>query len=211
MFRRSTVHRGNRHREQRPTFEALEGRQLMSLGGTVRTNQFNESSGGLWFRQRQLGQRLVGGRLDIRGHPHAATTSSRSGSTALVIRSARSSLSAPAPTTKNTRAWRWTTKATSSWAGSRLSQTATRTSSPTSSVPRATRSAASSRSPSARSQQTDAHVAMDAAGDFVVAYTRYTNNNNYDIFAKLYNVNERLVDVVPVAATAAPRPIRASR
>ena len=37
---------------------------------TVRTNQFNESSGGLWFRQRHLGQRLLGGRLDTRGHLH---------------------------------------------------------------------------------------------------------------------------------------------
>ncbi len=51
--------------------------------------------------------------------------------------------------------------------------------------------------------QTDAHVSMDAAGDFVVAYTRYTNKNNYDVFAKLYNVNEKLVDVVSVAVTAA--------
>ncbi len=50
--------------------------------------------------------------------------------------------------------------------------------------------------------QTDPHVAMDAAGDFVVAYTRNTNNNNPDIFAKLYNVNEQLVSVVSVATTS---------
>jgi hypothetical protein len=49
--------------------------------------------------------------------------------------------------------------------------------------------------------QTDAHVAMDAAGDFVVSYTRNTNNNNLDVFAKLYNVNEKLVDVVSVATS----------
>jgi hypothetical protein len=50
--------------------------------------------------------------------------------------------------------------------------------------------------------QTQPSVAMDAAGDFVVSYTRNTNNNNPDIFAKLYNVNEQLVNVVSVATTA---------
>jgi hypothetical protein len=51
--------------------------------------------------------------------------------------------------------------------------------------------------------QTDPHVAMDAAGDFVVSYTRNTNNNNPDIFAKLYNVNEQQVSVVSVATSSA--------
>ena len=50
--------------------------------------------------------------------------------------------------------------------------------------------------------QTQAHVAMDANGDFVVSYTRDTNNNNPDIFAKIYNVNEQLVNVVSVATTS---------
>jgi hypothetical protein len=49
--------------------------------------------------------------------------------------------------------------------------------------------------------QTGPSVAMDAKGDFVVSYTRNTNNNNPDIFAKLYNVNEQLVNVVSVATT----------
>jgi hypothetical protein len=49
--------------------------------------------------------------------------------------------------------------------------------------------------------QTNPHVAMDAAGDFVVSYTRNTNNNNPDIFAKQYNVNEQLLNVVSVATT----------
>jgi hypothetical protein len=51
--------------------------------------------------------------------------------------------------------------------------------------------------------ETDPHVAMDAAGDFVVSYTRNTNNNNPDIFAKLFNVNEQLVNVVSVSTEAA--------
>ncbi len=50
--------------------------------------------------------------------------------------------------------------------------------------------------------QTQPHVAMDAAGDFVVSYTRNTNNNNPDIFAKLYNVNEQQVNVISVATTS---------
>jgi hypothetical protein len=49
--------------------------------------------------------------------------------------------------------------------------------------------------------QTQPSVAMDAKGDFVVSYTRNTNNNNPDIFAKLYNVNEQLVNVVSVATS----------
>jgi hypothetical protein len=51
--------------------------------------------------------------------------------------------------------------------------------------------------------QIQPQVAMDAAGDFVVSYTRDTNNNNFDVFAKQYNVNEQLVNVVSVATTPA--------
>jgi hypothetical protein len=51
--------------------------------------------------------------------------------------------------------------------------------------------------------QTQPSVAIDAASDFVVSYTRNTNNNNPDIFAKLYNANEQLLTVVSVATTAA--------
>jgi hypothetical protein len=51
--------------------------------------------------------------------------------------------------------------------------------------------------------QTQPSVAMDAKGDFVVAYTRNTTNNNPDIFAKQYNVNEQLVTVVSVATSSA--------
>ena len=37
----------------------------------------------------------------------------------------------------------------------------------------------------------------------VVSYTRDTNNNNPDIFAKMYNVNEQLTNVGSVATTSA--------
>jgi hypothetical protein len=47
--------------------------------------------------------------------------------------------------------------------------------------------------------QTNSSVAMDANGDFVVSYTRNTNNTNPNIFAKLYNTNEQLQNVVTVA------------
>jgi hypothetical protein len=50
--------------------------------------------------------------------------------------------------------------------------------------------------------QTNSSVAMDAKGDFVVSYTRDTNNNNPDIFAKLYNTNDQLLNVVTVAGTS---------
>jgi hypothetical protein len=51
-------------------------------------------------------------------------------------------------------------------------------------------------------QQHDPSVAMDARGDFVVAYTRDTNNSNPDVFAKLFNVNNQLVAVDNVAITS---------
>ena len=49
----------------------------------------------------------------------------------------------------------------------------------------------------------DPSIAMDARGDFVVAYTRDTNNNSPDVFAKLYNTSNQLTNVVNVAVTSA--------
>jgi hypothetical protein len=43
---------------------------------------------------------------------------------------------------------------------------------------------------------------MDANGDFVVAYTRVTNGNNFDVFAKQYDANCNLLNVITVAATS---------
>jgi hypothetical protein len=51
-------------------------------------------------------------------------------------------------------------------------------------------------------KETDPDVAIDDRGDFVVSYTRNTNNNNPDIFAKLYNSSDQLLNVVSVATTA---------
>jgi hypothetical protein len=44
-------------------------------------------------------------------------------------------------------------------------------------------------------------VSMDVAGDFVVAYTRITNNTTPNVFAKVYNVNSQLVSVASVGGT----------
>ncbi|WP_422924386.1 hypothetical protein [Singulisphaera sp. PoT] len=51
-------------------------------------------------------------------------------------------------------------------------------------------------------KESDPEVGMDAWGDFVVAYTRNTNNNNPDIFAKRYDSYGNLTQVVNVATTA---------
>ena len=56
--------------------------------------------------------------------------------------------------------------------------------------------------------QTNSSVAMDAKGDFVVSYTRDTNNNNPDIFAKLYNTNDQLLTVVTVAGAPERGPVQ---
>jgi hypothetical protein len=47
--------------------------------------------------------------------------------------------------------------------------------------------------------ESDSDVAMDRYGDFVVSYTRNTNNNNPDIFAKQYNAAGQLLNVINVA------------
>jgi hypothetical protein len=48
-------------------------------------------------------------------------------------------------------------------------------------------------------QETSPDVAMDRSGNFVVAYTRNTNNNNPDDFAKRYNSSGQLLQVIDVA------------
>ena len=48
----------------------------------------------------------------------------------------------------------------------------------------------------------DPSVAEDNAGNFVVAYTRDTNNNNPDVFAKRYNASGQLLSVTSVATSA---------
>ena len=49
--------------------------------------------------------------------------------------------------------------------------------------------------------QYESSVAMDAKGNFVVAYVRDTNNNNPDVFAKAYNSAGQLTDVITVAGS----------
>src|SRR3954470_1713438 len=51
-------------------------------------------------------------------------------------------------------------------------------------------------------RESDPDVATDPAGNFAVSYTRETNNNNPDIFAKQYASNGVLLNVVNVATTA---------
>lgn len=51
-------------------------------------------------------------------------------------------------------------------------------------------------------QETDPDVAMDALGNFAVAYTRNTNNNNPDIFVKRYDHADQLLQVINVATTS---------
>ena len=43
---------------------------------------------------------------------------------------------------------------------------------------------------------------MDDRGNFVVAYTRDTNNNNPDVFAKRYNASNQLLTVINVATSS---------
>jgi hypothetical protein len=47
----------------------------------------------------------------------------------------------------------------------------------------------------------DPDVAMDAFGRFAVAYVRDTNNNNPDVFAKLFDANGNLINVANVGTS----------
>jgi hypothetical protein len=51
-------------------------------------------------------------------------------------------------------------------------------------------------------RQHQSSVAMDGAGNYTVAYTRDTNNNNPDVFAKRYDTNGVLQSVLTVAGSA---------
>ena len=51
--------------------------------------------------------------------------------------------------------------------------------------------------------ESDSHVAMDSYGNFVISYTRDTNNDNPDIFAKRYNASTQLLGVITVGASSA--------
>jgi hypothetical protein len=48
----------------------------------------------------------------------------------------------------------------------------------------------------------DSHVAMDGFGGFVVSYTRDTNGNNPDVFAKRYDASGNLLKVIDVATSS---------
>jgi hypothetical protein len=202
ILNRSTVHRGTRQRKQHPTFEALEGRELMSLGvqfGPINTTSHqgagtsanassaNGSSVVVWTDQISptqhdiLAQRLnsagtkVGPQIVVSGGPDDEEYAS------VAMDNQGDFVVSWMQTQPNGNTDILARKFGPS--GNALGSI----------VPVAV----------GTFPQTDAHVAMDAAGDFVVAYTRYTNKNNYDVFAKLYNVNEQQVDVVSVAVTAA--------
>ena len=200
MFRRSTVHRGTRHRKQRLTVEALEGRQLMSLGAqfgpinstnhegvfaSANASSANGSSVVAWTYQVTptqhdiLAQRLnaagnkVGPQMVVSGGPDDE------GYASVAIDNRGDFVVAWEQTESNGNTDILARKFGPS--GNALGGI----------VPVAV----------GTFPQTDPHVAMDAVGDFVVSYTRNTNNNNLDVFAKLYNVNETLVDVVSVATS----------
>jgi hypothetical protein len=49
--------------------------------------------------------------------------------------------------------------------------------------------------------ESQSSASMDAAGDFVVAYTRNTNNTTPNVFAKIYNTNSQLLSVTSVGGT----------
>jgi hypothetical protein len=196
-----------RTRRRRPALEALEGRQLMSVGpedfGTVNTTTRNAQVGSVnatssfgtsvvvWVDTFSDG---VNGRpfdLDIRAQRY----DSSGGKTGPEIVVAFTSLVERAPSVAINGSGHFVVTYTQGVAGGDSNVLAQRYDPSGNAVGGPIQVGAGTFA------EDDSHVAMDQAGDFVVSYTRNTNNNNPDIFAKQYNSSGQLLKVIDVAIT----------
>ena len=198
MFRRSTVNRATRNRKQRLAVEALEGRQLMSLGaqfGPINsTNHLGVSASA--NATSANGSSVVAWTYEVTPTQHDIVAQRLNGTGGkvgpqMVVSSGPDDENDASVAIDNQGDFVVTWMQTEPNGNTDI---LARKYGPSGNALGSIVPVAVGTFP-----QTDAHVAMDAAGDFVVAYTRYTNNDNYNVFAKLYNVNEKLVNVVSVA------------
>jgi hypothetical protein len=196
----ATSSRSARTRKRRPSLEALEGRQLMSLGveslvnTTTRNAQFesdnassaNGTSVVVWTDTFSSTDH------DIRAQVYNANGSPRGPEIAVSLSGLDEGDPAVAMDANGnfTVAWRQTQP------GGDTNVVAQRFNSNGVALTGVVQVGAGT------FRETDPDVAMDPAGNFAVSYTRNTNNNNPDIFAKQYASNGVLLNVVNVATTA---------
>ncbi len=199
IFGRPTAFHTARRIKRKPAIETLEGRQLMSLGAEflvstptpaaqfqpVNASSSNGSSVAVWSQQTSTNSVIMGQLFNAQG-----------GKVGPVLTLARGvNVGEEEPSVAMDAhgdfvvSWTQFSPNSNSFV---LAQKFNAVGSPVGGVvPVATGTFA----------QTDSSVGMDAHGDFVVSYTRDTNNNNDDIFAKLYNTNGQLLTVDTVAGT----------
>jgi hypothetical protein len=197
MFRHSPATRAARNRKQYLTVDALEGRQLMSLGAefpvsvptpaaqaqSANASSANGSSVVVWTESTPSTSQIMGQLLNSQGGKVGAalTIASVPG-----LNEAQPSVAMDA---HGNFVVSWT-EFLPSGGSDILAQKFNAAGAPVGAVvPVAV----------GTFPQTSSSVAMDAQGDFVVSYTRDTNDNDPNIFAKLYNTNGQLLNVVTVA------------
>ncbi len=198
MLRQSPARRAARNRKQHLTVDTLEGRQLMSLSAefavsaptpaaqtqSANASAANGSSVVVWTESTSSTSQIMGQVLNSQGGKVGP---------ALVIASAPGLSDEQPSVAMNNQGFvvSWT----ESFPGGHsdiLAQKFNAAGEPVGgNVPVAV----------GTFQQTNSSVGMDSKGDFVVSYTRDTNNDNPNIFAKLYNNNDQLLTVVSVAQT----------
>lgn len=200
--RQESLARQARPRKQRPGLETLEDRQLMSLGaefitpinGTTRNAQFdsdNASSAGgssvvVWTDTFSSTDR------DIR----AQRFNSFGGKIGPEIVVSASGLDESSPAVAMDDQGRFVVTWTQKLASGDTNVVARRFDSNGNGVGAVIQVGAGT------FKESDPDVATDLAGNFVVSYTRNTNNNNPDIFAKRFNSSGQLLNVVDVAITS---------
>jgi hypothetical protein len=194
-------------RRRRPSLESLEGRQLMSVGpealGTVNTttrnNQFNAvnatTSGGssvvVWEDDFREAGGVLPSDIDLRAQRYNSF-GSKVGPEIVV---AFSGLNETSPSVAINDLGQFVVSYTQSIAGD-TNVVAQRFDANGDAVGGLIQVGAGTFA------ETDSHVAIDRLGNFTVSYTRNTNNNNPDIFAKQYNSGGQLLRVIDVATTS---------
>ena len=197
LLRHSTARRAARNRQQHLAVDALEGRQLMSLGPefavsvptpatqiqSVNASSSNGSSVVVWTESTSINTQIMGQLLNSLGGKvgPALTIASVPG-----INESEPSVAMDA---HGNFVVSWT-ESFPDGGSDILAQKFNAAGAPVSGVvPVAV----------GTFPQSNSSVAMDAQGGFVVSYTRDTNSNDPNIFAKLYNTDGQLLKVVTVA------------
>jgi hypothetical protein len=201
LFQKASVDVRRKRTQQRPGLESLEGRQLMSLGPELQVNllkvndQFESATAGalaggmsvtVWTNQFKPGDR------DIEAQVFRPDGSPFGSETSLVGDNKDQHEPAVAMDKFGNIILAWTEEGPNGDSNV-FARKFTPTGLPlTNIVPVGV----------TIFREHDPSIAVDFNGDFVVSYTRDTNGNNPDVYAKLYDTNGQLRNVLSVGVQA---------